>query len=212
MGFANNISIDFNDKLIIGVVALVIGFITWLLTGGVSGWLEILLISLPAIFLIIPSSLKNNKILGIIFIVICFIFIILIIIAISNPVNIYKTNQWHLWALNHNFAYKSVNTQLNNISTKLIVLLFYSIIGFFISFLFFINTPMNKNKDKFNNTNNTFVNHDFSVNNNINLSNTINEENNFEDNQNIEVNFCQNCGLDISNIDSNYCPRCGSKI
>ena len=69
--------ITYEAKTIFGVLGIILGFIFWAIAPYI-GLISIIFIIIPAILLVIPSeTVKNSKILGI-------IFIILLIIGISS--------------------------------------------------------------------------------------------------------------------------------
>ena len=67
--------ITYEAKTIFGVIGIILGFIFWAMAPYIA-LINIIFIIIPAILLVIPSaSIKNSKILGIIFIIILLIVI-----------------------------------------------------------------------------------------------------------------------------------------
>jgi len=68
--------ITYEIKTIIGVLGIILGFIVWAMAPYI-GLLNIIFIIIPAILLVIPSeTVKNSKILGIIFVILLLIGIL----------------------------------------------------------------------------------------------------------------------------------------
>ena len=75
--------ITYEAKTILGVIGIILGFIIWAMAPYI-GLINILFLIIPAILLVIPSeTVKNSKILGIIFIVL----LLIIIFSLSGSYN-----------------------------------------------------------------------------------------------------------------------------
>ena len=75
--------ITYEVKTILGVIGIILGFIIWAMAPYI-GLINILFLIIPAILLVIPSeTVKNSKILGIIFIVL----LLIIIFSLSGSYN-----------------------------------------------------------------------------------------------------------------------------
>lgn len=75
--------ITYEVKTIIGVIGIILGFIIWAMAPYI-GLISILFLIIPAILLVIPSeTIKNSKILGIIFVVL----LIIIIFSLNGSYN-----------------------------------------------------------------------------------------------------------------------------
>ena len=62
--------ITYENKTTIGIIGIIIGFLTFILGVSTVGIIVIVIMILPAILLIIPDeNIKNSKIIGIILIV-----------------------------------------------------------------------------------------------------------------------------------------------
>ena len=186
--------ITYEVKTIIGVIGIIIGFMLWFICPSI-GLITLIIILIPVIALIINNEkVKNNRILGIILILISLLEIFLLIKSYANipDPNIYFEEYRPLGLSFVDAMIGGMHQYYHDMLYAIIYSIILSIYSLFCAFLLLIKSEHKQ----------------MGIVNSKNVSHQMSNKVNMQYNNN---SHCPECG-GILMEDSKFCPSCGVKI